>query len=304
VLNSIVDYAHSHYYDKQATHLLQRCLCFLLFVDPPSRGIARLKEIVTATPRLLYELREIVTALGHSQCNEAFDYLLELATALGNGFKAIAGEWIVALATLNTPGSKRILLSFVDPDIEQLGVEQHLEHYDRERLASYIVDIARAEPAVRDRLYLLCARQLPPAMRLLLADVIARLGISDALVSGLDLINDQANPPIPYELARGLESVFLERRPYGNTGNTYTLKPRSANEIRSRLFQMVLADDNRWRSAWVLLGQIEWWRLEYGRPNVEPRHPAFDSGEPWPPIQSVLKSRPSAGQSDNSDSKT
>jgi len=24
------------------------------------------------------------------------------------------------------------------------------------------------------------------------------------------------------------------------------------------------------------------WRLEYGHPNNEPRHPSFDSGEPWP----------------------
>jgi hypothetical protein len=31
-----------------------------------------------------------------------------------------------------------------------------------------------------------------------------------------------------------------------------------------------------------LLGQIEVWRLKYGRPTDEPRHPAIESGSPWP----------------------
>jgi hypothetical protein len=122
-------------------------------------------------------------------------------------------------------------------------------------------------------------------MRLILADVVARLGTGDAMNAGLDLIHDQSDPAVPYELLRGLENVFLERRPYGSSGHSYTLEPRSGNQIRSRLFAMVLHDNNRRRSAWALVGQIESWRWEYGRPASEPRHPALDSGRPWPPIE-------------------
>ncbi len=35
-------------------------------------------------------------------------------------------------------------------------------------------------------------------------------------------------------------------------------------------------------SAYSLLGQVEGWRLEYGRPIDEPRHPDLASGLPWP----------------------
>jgi len=273
--------------DQQDIYLLRKCLCLLPFLDPPSVGIARIREIVAGTRFPRYELREVVIALGHSRCNDALGFLLELATAGGNGLQGITGEWIDAVAALDTPESKQVLLSFVDPDIEHLGVEQRFEYHDRERLASRIANIARAEPTIRDRLYLLCARELFPAARLLLADVVAQLGTLDALVVGLDLIHDRANPSIPYELVRGLESVFLERRPYGNTGYLYTFEPRSANEIRSRLFNMILDDDGRRQSAWALLGQIESWRLEHGRPSSETRHPAFDSGELWPPITRV-----------------
>jgi hypothetical protein len=46
---------------------------------------------------------------------------------------------------------------------------------------------------------------------------------------------------------------------------------------------MAAKDERRKKSALNLLAQIEAWRLEYGRPAGEPRHPAFGSGEPWPP---------------------
>lgn len=285
VLNPTIDHVRTRIlHDQQAVYLLRRCLCLLPFLDPPSLGIARIREVVAATQFPRYELREVIPALGHSRCNDALDFLLELTTAGRNALRGIAGDWIDAVAALDTPESKRVLLNFVDPDIEQLGVEKHFEHHDSERLASWIVDIARADTTVRDRLYLLCARQLSPSMRFLLADVVARLGTPDALVAGLELIQDHAHPRIPFQLARGLESIFLMRRPYGDTGHVHTLEPRSANQIRSRLFEMVLNDPNRRHSALALLGQIEVWRLKYGRPSSEPRHPAFDSGVPWPPI--------------------
>ena len=77
----------------------------------------RIKEVIAATPFLHYELREVVTALGHSRSNDALEFLLELARAGGNRFEAIAGEWIEAMAALDIPESKRVLLSFIDPDI-------------------------------------------------------------------------------------------------------------------------------------------------------------------------------------------
>ena len=64
--------------------------------------------------------------------------------------------------------------------------------------------------------------------------------------------------------------------------------PRSAEQARAKLFQMVLSDPTRRKAAFSILGQVEVWRIEHGRPNSEPRHPMIESGEPWPPI-SFLK---------------
>jgi len=49
-----------------------------------------------------------------------------------------------------------------------------------------------------------------------------------------------------------------------------------------RLLEMAQSDPVRKRSAFALLGQIEVWRLEHGRPMDEPRHPAIESGIHWP----------------------
>ena len=113
------------------------------------------------------------------------------------------------------------------------------------------------------------------------------MGMQDDVIAGLSLIDDSAHPPVPYGLQQAIENYFLESRPYGKSGNAYTLVPRGSNEIRARLYTMALRDDRRRWSALALLGQIEVWRVEHGRPSTEPRHPAFDSGAPWPPIGTI-----------------
>lgn len=79
-------------------------------------------------------------------------------------------------------------------------------------------------------------------------------------------LGNQVSPPVPYELLRGIENMFLDRRPYEGSAQMYTLERRAANEIRSRLFAMVSNDTDRRRSAWSLLGQIEFWRYGMGDP--------------------------------------
>ncbi|MFC1645848.1 NACHT domain-containing protein [Candidatus Omnitrophota bacterium] len=273
----------SQFHDQQNRFLLQRCLCLLPFFDPPSLGIQRIGEIITTTQIPSYDLRELLLALGNSRCDEALNLLLDICTKYGNGLNQFRSEWVEAIVALNTFKARQILVSFVDSKIEVFKTQLNFEYHDRERLARHIADIASEDPKVKGRVYELCKTEHSPVARSLLAGIVSQIGTSEAFVAGLSLIQDQPKPSIPYDLSRGLESVFLGRQPYG-AGYGYTIEPTTANEIRSRLYEMTVGDDNRKRSAWELLGQIESWRLEYGRPDSEPRHPAFESGKPWPPI--------------------
>lgn len=283
VLNPTINHIiqPSQFHDQQNRFLLQRCLCLLPFFDPPTAGIKRIREIITTTQVPSYDLRELLLALGNSRCDEALDLLLDIATKYGNGLNQLRIEWLEAIAALNTFKAKQILLSFVDSKIELFKSQLNFEHHDCERLAEYIADITCEDPKVMDRIYELCKTERSPVTRSLLAGIVSRIGTSETFVTGLSLIQDQLKPSIPYELSRGLESAFLWKQPYG-AGYAYTIEPITANEIRSCLYEMTFGDDSRKHSAWELLGQIESWRLEYGRPNSEPRHPAFNSGGPWP----------------------
>jgi hypothetical protein len=214
-------------------------------------------------------------------------FLLELDSPMRSGLQHFPREWLKAIADLGFPEAKRTLLSFIDSEITEPNFELMNESYNREFLASHIAALARAEAVVREHIFQLCDTELPPTKRDVVLHVIAQLGTPKAIMAGLNLIRDGASPPVPFALRQGIETVLVERRPYGDTSSIYTLEPRSSNDITTRLFEMVLSDKARRHTVFALLGEIEVWRLRYGKPNTEPWHPAFETGEPWPPLEMI-----------------
>jgi hypothetical protein len=262
--------------------LVNRFLHILPFVDAPIRGIQKIRDVIGLRWVRAYELRGVATALGHSRCDQALDLLRELASDPGHALQ-LEEDWINAVATLNTPESRNLLLSFVDPQIAGLPEVVRFERQDV--LAARITDCARREPPIEARLLEVCAiADLPALKRRLLTKVLSFLGTREALLAALNLIDDRARPPFEYDTREQIENAFVEKKPYGNNQGTYTLAARAANDVRLRLFEM-LNDPRRKRSAFSLLGQIEEWHIEYGRPFGEPRHPAFGSPQPWPPAE-------------------
>ncbi|MCP3960204.1 MAG: hypothetical protein GY719_20360 [bacterium] len=113
----------------------------------------------------------------------------------------------------------------------------------------------------------------------------ASLETPEAFAASLNLIDDAKPSPVPQGLLDQLETAFVERRPYGQRPNVFTEHARASNDLRAQLFRMAIEDEKRRKSAFMLLGQIEKWRLEHGRhgrPTGEPRHPDLASGQSWP----------------------
>jgi NACHT conflict system protein len=271
--------------DHNSAWLLVRCLCLLPFVDAPNVGIARIRQVLAETNLSPSALRDLLGALGASRSGEALPQLLEVAGPDGNSEAKVSADWINAVATLDIPDSRRVLMRFIEPEdggLELWDIEH--DYGEGEALASSIADLGSKDNSDKASIFQLCAEELPTEKRLFLSKVIARLGTTDAVFAGLNLIDDNQNPSVPYDLLKAIENVFLERLPYRTTGS-YILVSRSSNEIRAKLFEMSVTDVRRKQTAFSILGQIEVWRLEHGRPSTEPRHPAFDSLEPWPPTE-------------------
>jgi hypothetical protein len=280
ILEPVLEQVRKHGINNDG-HLLVGLFCLLPFTDDPARGIARLRELLTEFRVGPFNERNLLMALARCGHQAGLDFLHQLAIDNTLIFQHSAKEWIDAVSACELPSASTIVLSFVDPALRPHDHELTISEYALNTVASRIVDLARSQPSVAQRISELCAQTTSEQQRLILCNVVAWLGSEDVLLAGLDLISDTSQNPLPYELRKGIEDLVLEKQPYRGS-QSYTLAPRAADRVKKRLFQM-LGDSGRSRTASHLLAQIEVWRLEYGRPASEPRHPAFDSGESWPP---------------------
>jgi hypothetical protein len=262
--------------------VLKRALCLCPFTDDPAKGIDKMRDVLAARLLAPYELRDLVVPLGESRCDAAVDLLREFASS-PDAFKEFSDTWPGAVAKLGTPAAHDLLLSFVDPDISGLAAEPRLDRDDS--LVWRIAELAKKDMKVEARLRKLSERDLPPLKRHLLARVLSRMPTAEALQANLNLIDDALPSPVPRGTWEHVEGVFVQRRPSDQMENAFTLESSASNEIRARLFGMSVHDPRRRRAAFALLGHIEEWRLEHGRPTGEPRHPAFGSPDPWPPVE-------------------
>ncbi len=260
-------------------YLLSRILTLCPFVDDPEAGIAKMRDVLGRRRLWGYEFREIVAALGKCRSDAAIDLLYELASDVQT-FEQCEDNFFNAIAALDTPRARELLLGFVDPDIHGLALTRH--SHGEDVLVARLTELAQRRPVVASRLRELCERDLPELNRHILSKVMDWLGTPEALAANLNLIDDTKPSPVPQGIWDQLESAFVERRPYGQGPNVFTEHARASNELRVQLFRMALEDRKRRKSAFMLLGQIEQWRLEHGRPMGEPRHPDLASGQSWP----------------------
>jgi hypothetical protein len=281
LFNAIEEQVRPNRWNDNDRNLLMKALSLLPFLDQPATGIMRIQEVVSSLKIRGYELREVVTALGQCRCSEALSALCALAADEMTA-KAVGDQWIYALAALDTAEARKALLSIVDPEIK--GVFSTATFDRSEMAAARLVELARRDADIEQRLSQLCSLRIPEPKRSLLAKVVGWLGTPDAALSALNLLDDEATPQIPYDTWKQMEDAFVERKPYGKNTNSYTLSPRSSNEVRVRLLEMSKQDKFRAKAAAGLLAQIEAWRLEHGRPAGEPRSVEVECESPWPAV--------------------
>jgi hypothetical protein len=280
IIMPVVDELTSKWHSDNERSLLSMSLIILPFLEDAQAGIAILAELAEQVGLSYEGIRRVVSALGHSRCDNALDVLIAIGTKDGRA-NSLGEVWINAVAELDTQSAQDVLMSFIDPESSEGLAAASLGRNDV--LAQRIAEIAEKNPSIRARLLGLCGVRLDRARRELLGSVIVRLGDEQSLLASLNLLDDENGPELPYELGKAIEDAFVERRPTAEGSNTYTLHPRTATNLRDRLVEMSTSDLKRKNSALFLLSRIESWRLEYGRPVGETRNPIFGSGMPWPP---------------------
>jgi len=287
VLDMVVEHVRiAGVYDNQNTWLLKRSMILMPFVEPPAVGIAHLQQVINDMRFRSFELRDIFAALGYSRSLEAVTLLHDLATDGDANMKEIWGPWIEAVTAMEHDEARALLVSFVEPDGEMRNHLGAMERYEVGSLAAALATAARCHEPTHNRIFELARIGVDPSQELLLISVLALLGTSSAVVAGMELV--LGGTASPYEMHDAFENIFLERRPDPRFPSAYTREPKRDDVVRRRLFEILVNDTQRRARAFAYLGRVEGWRLEYGRPVDEPRHPAIDLGLPWPPLELVV----------------
>jgi hypothetical protein len=280
ILKPVVQHAKEHRWNNQELGLLTHAVCIGLFTDNPREGVVRAQVFLGEKLIHVEGLRSLTKALGSSRSDDAAAMLQEIVADKARA-QYLGDEWIGALAQLDTPAARNLLLSFTDPSLPSMPQEL-IAHHDG-KLVGSLVSMAQRHLDIGHRIFSLVDADLSPEQAKVLGKVLAKVGTTEALMRALDLLKDDGNGGASYELYRSLEEVFVEHRSIEGASSTVTMVPRSSNAIRRKLLDMVQNDPKRRNSALALLNQIEEWRMRFGRPDGEPRSPSVEDGFFWPP---------------------
>jgi hypothetical protein len=282
-----------YFQDDQGRALVTSLLCLLPYTDEPERGIDRIREVLAEGRLYGHHLRGLVTSLGHSRTPSALALLTEFTGPGTSTFSAVATEWIEAVGNLGGRDGATTLLAFIETGgTAQNRVSPH-DHHLFELAANRIATLAQTDDELGSKILALVNVPGPPEQDFMIIKTVAALNSLDAMLTTLNLAIENRSHRWPYfVLEEAFQELCLIKRRTPPDSNSYTLEPTPAIELRRRLLEIATSGDRRSRNAFSLLGQIDVWRLEHGKPPREPRHPAIESGVQWPALE-LMNSLPS-----------
>ena len=185
LITPVIDDFTSKWHSDNDLYLLGTSLSILPFFDDPRDGIAKLAERLDRIRVPLDGMRRVVTALGHSRCDDALDILLPIVQKNGLA-QQIGRAWINAIAALDNAKARDILMSFIDPEIPEVPGTQDLGR--DVSVPQRIAEAAVRHPDMKARILALCSAGLDHRKREVLSAVIALLKDDKSLLASLNLL--------------------------------------------------------------------------------------------------------------------
>ena len=269
-------------HDDHVRGLVTSLLCLLPHTDDPDRGIARIRQTLAKGRLSGPYLRGLISSLGHSRASGSLALLNEFAGPGTITFSAAATEWISAVGRIGGRDAATTLLAFVQ---SRGAVQPHFsphEHHLFELAAKQLASLVKADAELQAEIFALFDVPGSLEQQFALIKTVAALDSLDAMFCTLQLPIENRSHQWPYFVLEEAFRDFCLIKQTKPNGNSYTLEPTPALELRRRLLEIAIAGDRRSRNAFSLLGKIDLWRLEHGKPPREPRHPAIELGVSWP----------------------
>lgn len=279
VVKKIV-YGDEWYQSDQQVFLLGRAVKILLSSDDPSKATELLSSLYPSILRL-HDLYDIVEIAGLCQSEAVVSWLMSLLenTSLED---RLSGQILSSLVKIGgRPVEDGFLAILGLSDAAPIPVKMCRETIETYALA--MAEKVARDPTVKQSLIEKCNEDVDSRQLTILSSVINMAKDPDLDLAALQLIRD--GQKIPWEIQKIVKRAFYEEVPIPGSQGAYNVNPIPDVTFRTQLIELVYRDELRRESAYELLGEIESWRLESGKPDSEPRHPSFSSGYSWPIIE-------------------
>jgi len=279
IVEQIINWAEvqPRYSNDGIEYLIQRCLKVILSSDNPSVAIKHIRSLPDNI-KYSYAMGNLLVSIALSNMTEADDLLLEF----GEDTKFLQlnfADWIKALIKKPTNKIKKKLIQIV----KTYKVQKKYDHTSSV-LINGLAEVAINDKEFRQEIFSYCQEATTSEQRSILASILNKIGTNEAAISGCFLLRDNTDDNIPYYLYDLVKNSIIERVPSDSHAGWYSLRPKTDYILRKHLFNIVLLDSIRKKSALLLLARIENQRREIGKPSGEPRHPNIESKQPWPPL--------------------
>ena len=261
----------------------KECLLQLVFADSPTKLFHWFRSLYSK--KQPWEFRDIVTALGFSESEDASDFLVEMTETYGKIDRNLYHEW--ARAITRNPGrrARDFLGRLVELGVDDKPYLTGFTPWETDPLVSGMASLARQNLAFQESLLHRAEKGRSNNSPLLLA-ILQVFSDEKAALASLALL-DRRNVG---QVSNVLEAWFCAKEHATDSG-TYQIVSRGSPEVRRRLYGMATEGGEKGELALELLARIELWLLEYGKPLDEPYHPAIDAGSSWPEVLAGLHSR-------------
>ena len=277
---------HGFYHDDNSMSRVTSMLCLMPFTDDPGQGVTTIREVLTGGRLYGHVLRGVITALGYSRAPGALTLLTEISGFGNPNFSTVGSEWIEAISNVGGRDAAEALIAFIESAQNGPNTLPPHEHYLFELAATRIATLVQGDDMLKSRILGLVNVSGTPERDFMLIKSIVAMNSLDALLSTMNLaIVDRSHRWPYFVLEEAFQDLCLIKRLTHPDSNSYTLEPKSAMELRQKLMEIVTAGGLGSWNAFSLLGRIDVWRLEHGKPPEEPRHPYLDSGLKWPSLE-------------------
>lgn len=282
VVKRIVDGDEWYQPDDQSL-LLMKCVTILLFSDDPVKGTELLSSLYPSKVRQ-YHLYDVVDIAGYSQSEEAASWLMSLFVDSSLDSRLFA-RILVALVNIGGKSYQDVFSALLGLG-EAAPIRIEMSRETIEPFARVVADKISADSALMQRLIEKCSEELQPQQLAILTSVINMAKDPSLDIAALLTIRD--GQQIPWSVHNVIKRALFEEVPVPGRQGAFNVYPVENTKVRARLLEMVYKDELRKDSAYELLGEIDKWRLESGKPDFESRHPSMSSGYSWPIVETGL----------------